>query len=156
MMQVKDFCSFQTKVMNIFRRSCEYLIKLRKAQIPIRYILKLLFVFISTCTCIYYHVVWCGKTTESRNENHCKCLETRIRRDDIDPRDNAFGRKVISIYNVGTNKHNQPNNLRSFPLILYLNFNIKYQCDKLIWCTIGPKSFLFCTVQFSLWARWRS
>ena len=24
--------------------------------------------------------------------------------------------------------------------------------DKLIWCTIGPKSFLFGTVQFSLWA----
>ena len=43
MMLVKDFCSFQTKVMNIFPRSCEcelYLIKLRKAQIPIQYILK--------------------------------------------------------------------------------------------------------------------
>ena len=25
--------------------------------------------------------------------------------------------------------------------------------DKLIWCTIGPKSFLFGTTQFSLWAR---
>ena len=24
--------------------------------------------------------------------------------------------------------------------------------DKLIWCTIGPKSFLFGTAQFSLWA----
>ena len=52
-------------------------------------------------------------------------METRITRDDIDSRDNALGRKVISIYNVGTNKHNQPNNLPSFALILYLNFNIK-------------------------------
>ena len=25
--------------------------------------------------------------------------------------------------------------------------------DKLIWCTIGPKSFLFGTAQFSFWAR---
>ena len=24
--------------------------------------------------------------------------------------------------------------------------------NKLIWCTIGPKSFLFATAQFSLWA----
>ena len=24
--------------------------------------------------------------------------------------------------------------------------------DKLIWCTVGPKSFLFGTAQFSLWA----
>ena len=24
--------------------------------------------------------------------------------------------------------------------------------NKLIWCTIGPKSFLFGTAQFSLWA----
>ena len=24
--------------------------------------------------------------------------------------------------------------------------------DKLIWCTIGPKSFLFSTAQFSIWA----
>ena len=28
--------------------------------------------------------------------------------------------------------------------------------DKLIWRTIGPKSFLFGTAQFSLWARWCS
>ena len=28
--------------------------------------------------------------------------------------------------------------------------------DKLIWRTIGPKSFLFSTAQFSLWARWCS
>ena len=28
--------------------------------------------------------------------------------------------------------------------------------DKLMWCTIGPKSFLFGTAQFSLWARWCS
>ena len=27
---------------------------------------------------------------------------------------------------------------------------------KLIWCTIGPKSFIFGTAQFSLWARWHS
>ena len=37
------------------------------------------------------------------------------------------------------------------------NFNISV-FDKLIWCTIdiGPKSFLFGTAQFSLWARWCS
>ena len=28
--------------------------------------------------------------------------------------------------------------------------------DKLIWCSNGPKSFLFATAQFSLWARQHS
>ena len=38
-------------------------------------------------------------------------------------------------------------------LIKYTSIFDKLTC---IWCTIGPKSFLFGTAQFSLWARWRS
>ena len=41
-------------------------------------------------------------------------------------------------------------------LMLYISREYK-QCevslfDKLIWCTIGPKGFLFGTAEFSLWA----
>ena len=47
-------------------------------------------------------------------------------------------------------------------MVLEIFISIQYQVvwesisivvfDKLLWCTIGPKSFLFGTAQFSLWA----
>ena len=43
--------------------------------------------------------------------------------------------------------------------LLYNYVDLNVICsvfDKLIWCTIGSKSFLFGTAQFSLWARWHS
>ena len=75
--------------------------------------------------------------------------------------------RVLTVVLIGKLRSVEQNELdKGSCSLISLNFGsiISYFCksatftvfDKLIWHTIGPKSFLFGTAQFFLWARWHS